>query len=228
MTEPAVLATIGAVYGDGVSLIFDGQAKASTKHYKINTSVPFKAGDRVKITKDSGTYIAEYVVGPQYTGSSSGGGTVAGVTSWNGRTGAVVPQAGDYNIPGAGTATPKAPTAAGAVGVSERYAREDHAHPRQTLNVSDLDTVALYRAMKEQIFADLYPLDSYYFSDDATYPGTLFGGDWRQVETSGPSAYAWRRTDGTNNDRISSVAGRAVAGIAIAGREWLRQEENHV
>lgn len=57
------LATIGAVYSDGVSLIFDGAGAASEKHYKCNTSVSFSAGDRVKICKISGTYIVEYVVG---------------------------------------------------------------------------------------------------------------------------------------------------------------------
>lgn len=57
------LATVGAVYSDGISLIFDGQTSASAKHYKCNTSVVFKAGDRVKVVKDSGTYIVEYVIG---------------------------------------------------------------------------------------------------------------------------------------------------------------------
>lgn len=56
-------ATIGAVYSDGVTLIFDGEAQASAKHYKCNTSVYFRAGDRVRIFPDSGTYVVEYVVG---------------------------------------------------------------------------------------------------------------------------------------------------------------------
>ena len=56
-------ATVGAVYDDGLSLIFDGQENATEKHYKCNTSVAFKAGDRVKIMQDSGTYVVEYVVG---------------------------------------------------------------------------------------------------------------------------------------------------------------------
>ena len=64
-TEPtaAELATVGAKYTDGLSLIFDGQSAASEKHYKCNTSVTFQAGDRVKICRISGTYIVEYVVG---------------------------------------------------------------------------------------------------------------------------------------------------------------------
>ena len=175
MSEAFVLARIGAVYGDGVTLIFDGQTAASTKRYKINTAIPFKAGDRVKVIKDSGTYIVEYVVGPSYTGGgSSGGGGVAGVTSWNGRTGAVFPQAGDYDIPAPAVAVPKAPEKEGSVGSSGRYAREDHVHPRQILDVSDLDTEKLYQALRELVFADVYPLDSYYYSDDPTDPRELF------------------------------------------------------
>lgn len=57
------LATVGAVYSDGLSLIFDGSTGASQKHYKCNTSISFKAGDRVKICRISGTYVVEYVVG---------------------------------------------------------------------------------------------------------------------------------------------------------------------
>ena len=56
-------ATVGAVYSDGVSLIFDGETEASEKHYKVNTSIVFHAGDRMKIASDAGTYVCEYVVG---------------------------------------------------------------------------------------------------------------------------------------------------------------------
>lgn len=56
-------ATVGAVYADGLSLIFDGQETASQKHYKCNTAVPFSPGDRVKIFAVSGTYVVEYPVG---------------------------------------------------------------------------------------------------------------------------------------------------------------------
>ena len=64
--EPLVrsFATIGAVYEDGVSLIFDGEAEATEKHYLCNANVFFEAGDRVRIIEDSGTYVVEYVVGP--------------------------------------------------------------------------------------------------------------------------------------------------------------------
>lgn len=61
--EPANFAMIGEVYEDGVSLIFDGDAEPSEKHYKVNAFVVFKAGDRVRIIADSGTYVVEYPVG---------------------------------------------------------------------------------------------------------------------------------------------------------------------
>lgn len=56
-------AIIGAVYEDGVSLIFDGETDPTEKHYLCNTNVYFSPGDRVRILEDSGTYIVEYVVG---------------------------------------------------------------------------------------------------------------------------------------------------------------------
>ena len=66
------LATVGAVYDDGLSLILEGQTKATTKHYKCNTSATFAAGDRVKVARISGSYIVEYVVGPPGSGGSGG------------------------------------------------------------------------------------------------------------------------------------------------------------
>ena len=64
------LATVGAVYDDGLSLILEGQTEATTKHYKCNTSIKFTAGDRVKVARISGSYVVEYIVGPP----SAGGG----------------------------------------------------------------------------------------------------------------------------------------------------------
>lgn len=64
MTEKTdLLATVGTVYDDGLSLIFDGQEDATQKHYKRNTAITFSAGQRVKVVKMSGTYIVEYPVG---------------------------------------------------------------------------------------------------------------------------------------------------------------------
>jgi hypothetical protein len=60
----ANFATIGAIYEDGVSLIFDGpDTEPSGKHYKCNSFVVFQPGDPVRILKDSGTYVVEYSVG---------------------------------------------------------------------------------------------------------------------------------------------------------------------
>lgn len=78
-------ATIGQVYADGVSLIFDGQEEPTEKHYKCNTSIIFSAGDRVKILSDSGTYVVEYVVGAPSSGGG-GGGEDIDATTLNGKT----------------------------------------------------------------------------------------------------------------------------------------------
>ena len=67
-------ATIGAVYSDGVSLLFDGADEPTTKHYKVNQSARFSAGQRVYIVKDSGTYVVICPVG-RPNGSGSGIGT---------------------------------------------------------------------------------------------------------------------------------------------------------
>jgi hypothetical protein len=64
----ANFATIGTVYADGVTLIFDGQTAESTKHYKVNQAIAFTAGDRVKVAKISNTYIVEYPVGSPVSG----------------------------------------------------------------------------------------------------------------------------------------------------------------
>lgn len=56
-------ATVEEVCADGLRLLFDGEEEAGDKHYRCNTSVTFTAGDRVRVFKDSGTYVVEYVVG---------------------------------------------------------------------------------------------------------------------------------------------------------------------
>lgn len=61
--QDAAFATIGEIYDDGVTLIFDGQEAATEKHYKCNSFAVFQSGDRVRIIKDSGTYVVEYPVG---------------------------------------------------------------------------------------------------------------------------------------------------------------------
>lgn len=61
--EEIVLATITAVGTDGVQIQIDGEEEAGEKEYKVNTSVKFAVGDRVKIFKNSGTYLIEYKFG---------------------------------------------------------------------------------------------------------------------------------------------------------------------
>lgn len=56
-------AKIGTVYTDGVSLIFAGSETETEKHYKVNSSIAFATGQKVKLHKTSGTYIVEYPVG---------------------------------------------------------------------------------------------------------------------------------------------------------------------
>lgn len=56
-------ATVGTVYSDGIALIFDGESAETQKHYKCNTAVTFRAGQRVKILRTSGTWVVEYPVG---------------------------------------------------------------------------------------------------------------------------------------------------------------------
>ena len=57
------LATVGAKYTDGVSLIFPGQTAATTKHYKCNTAITLAAGDRVLIARVSGSAVVICKIG---------------------------------------------------------------------------------------------------------------------------------------------------------------------
>ncbi|MEG2088015.1 MAG: hypothetical protein RR022_07410 [Angelakisella sp.] len=61
--QTAQLATVGAVYADGITLLFDGETAASTKHYKKNAAITFQAGQRVKVCKICGSYVVEYPIG---------------------------------------------------------------------------------------------------------------------------------------------------------------------
>lgn len=64
-TEPEriALATVAAKYADGLSLIFDGQDAATTKHYKCNTAVNFAAGRRVVCLRISGSWVVAFAFG---------------------------------------------------------------------------------------------------------------------------------------------------------------------
>lgn len=75
--QDANFAVIGAIYADGVSLLFDNETEPSPKHYKVNAFVVFKAGDRVRIIKDRGTYVVEYPVGNPKTSFAADSATKA-------------------------------------------------------------------------------------------------------------------------------------------------------
>lgn len=56
--ESVSLATVAAVYSDGVALTLDGQSAATRKRYKrLLNGQTLTAGDRVLVLKHSGTYI---------------------------------------------------------------------------------------------------------------------------------------------------------------------------
>lgn len=60
-------ATIDHVFDDGVTLLFDGEDSPSQKHYLVNSFAVFHEGDRVRLIRDSGTYVVEYSVGKPKT-----------------------------------------------------------------------------------------------------------------------------------------------------------------
>ena len=62
MSDAVCLAKIGAVYADGVTLIFDGQDTPTTKRYKYNRSVSFSTGRRVVVLRVSGTYVVAFPI----------------------------------------------------------------------------------------------------------------------------------------------------------------------
>ena len=61
--EEFVLATVAEVTSTGVKLTVDGAGAAGEKEYKVNSMQKLAAGDRVKICKNSGTYLVEYKIG---------------------------------------------------------------------------------------------------------------------------------------------------------------------
>ena len=62
-SERIALATVAAKHADGLSLIFDGQTAATTKHYKCNTAVTFAAGSRVVCLRISGSWVVAFAFG---------------------------------------------------------------------------------------------------------------------------------------------------------------------
>lgn len=61
------LATVAGVHTDGLSLQMDGQAEATSKHYKCNTTATFAAGDRVVCLRISGTWVVAFAFGAPKT-----------------------------------------------------------------------------------------------------------------------------------------------------------------
>lgn len=61
--EEIVLATVTEVGTEGVKILIDGSDEAGEKEYKVNSIQKIAAGDRVKIFKNSGTYLIEYRIG---------------------------------------------------------------------------------------------------------------------------------------------------------------------
>ncbi len=80
-TPGVSLATVAAVTANGVRIQIDGEDTAGVKEYQCNTAQLFTIGDRVKISKISGSYVVEYKVGapgetyPTTHGLPSGGTT---------------------------------------------------------------------------------------------------------------------------------------------------------
>ena len=62
-TEIPQFAVVTSVDESGLQLIFDGEKYPTKKRYKYNTALTFKVGDRVRVSKQSGSYIVEYPVG---------------------------------------------------------------------------------------------------------------------------------------------------------------------
>lgn len=76
--DEIIIGTVDSVTADGVTIIVDGDDVAGQKEYKVNCGVVFSSGDRVKLTRNSGTYIVDYVIGspmerfPLPSGGSTG------------------------------------------------------------------------------------------------------------------------------------------------------------
>lgn len=61
--ESIILATIAEIGATGVKIVVDGDEEAGDKEYRVNCMQKFSVGDRVKICKNSGTYLVEYKIG---------------------------------------------------------------------------------------------------------------------------------------------------------------------
>lgn len=62
-TDEIELATVVSVGTNGVTLIIDGNEEAGAKEYRVNIGQQLKPGDRVKVSRISGSYLVDYVIG---------------------------------------------------------------------------------------------------------------------------------------------------------------------
>ena len=62
------LATVSAVYSDGITVTFDGETAPREKHFAYNAAVTFQAGQRVRVEKIAGTYVVAYPIAGGGTG----------------------------------------------------------------------------------------------------------------------------------------------------------------
>ena len=115
-------ATVGEVYDDGLTLIFDGEEEPTEKHYKCNTSVIFHAGDRVRILEDSGTFVVEYVVGVPMDPDSELHGLPTG-----GSTGQVLAKASDNAYDATWTDAHGIPAGGSSHQILRKSSNENHA-----------------------------------------------------------------------------------------------------
>ena len=105
--EDIELAVVTAVGSGGVKIRIDGDEEAGDKYYKVNRGALFAVGDRVKINKNSGTYIIEYAVGaPMSRYPIPSGGSDGQVLMKDGNNGYAVKWAtlAIHNIPSGGSA----------------------------------------------------------------------------------------------------------------------------
>lgn len=89
--EEIVLATVSEVTSTGVKIQIDGTEEPGEKEYRVNSMQMLTVGDRVKIFKNSGTYLIEYKIGsPMADYPIPKGGSDGQVLTKNG--------AGDYSV----------------------------------------------------------------------------------------------------------------------------------
>lgn len=62
-TPTGNLATVAAVYPDGIVLMLAGETEPGSKRYPYNAACSFEVGQRVHIARESGTIIVEYPIG---------------------------------------------------------------------------------------------------------------------------------------------------------------------